>query len=136
MSEQLTKVYKRGWSFPPLFTSDGVKMSEDIEDITQSLSILFQTLPGERIQHPEYGCDLHPFMFKNISDTLFSDIEEQIKMAVLKYESRAIVTQIYFKVDDAQRGKIRIQVNYQLNGSDIEHQWEGGLQLFDGASAL
>jgi phage baseplate assembly protein W len=132
MSDQLVNTYKRGWGFPPVFTSDGVKMAEGAEDIRQSLSILFKTLPGERIMRQDFGCDLQQFMFANINTALLSDIETQINYSILRYEPRALVTSIDFEQNNRLSSQLRIQVTYQLSGSNIEQQWTGGLDLADG----
>ena len=48
----------RGWSFPPEFDrqSLAVNMVSADADIAQSLTILLNTSPGERVMNPAYGC--------------------------------------------------------------------------------
>lgn len=47
-----------GWSFPPEFAAGGaeVAMVSEVEDVHQSLAILFATRPGERAMQESFGC--------------------------------------------------------------------------------
>ncbi|KVP47939.1 GPW/gp25 family protein [Burkholderia ubonensis] len=132
MSDKLTQIYGRGWEFPPAFTPDGVKMAEGAEDVRQSLWILFNTQPGERIMRDGFGCDLNQFMFAGITNTLLSDIERQIENNVLRYEPRAQIIGIKYDVADLSKGHLKIQVNYCLRGSDIQQQLTGQLDMMNG----
>ena len=132
MKDPLVTIYKRGWGFPPTFNNEGVNMVASAEDVRQSLTILFKTMPGERIMRSSFGCDLQQFMFANINSTLFSDIETLINDSMLRYEPRAQLMGINFARDSLASSKIFIQVNYRLSGSDIEQEWQGSLDITDG----
>jgi phage baseplate assembly protein W len=132
MSDQLTDVFGRGWAFPPVFPSSGVKMAEGAEDIKQSLWILFSTLPGERIMREDFGCDLNQFMFLSINDALMSDIETQIRDSVLRYEPRAHINSLAFDTHAMSGGHLGVQVSYYLRGSDLQQQLTGLLDMADG----
>ncbi|MBV8042100.1 GPW/gp25 family protein [Pluralibacter sp.] len=132
MSDQLTKVFGRGWAFPPEFPTAGVKMAEGADDVSQSLWILFSTLPGERIMREEFGCDLNQFMFLSINDALMSDIEAQIRDSVLRYEPRAHINSLAFDTSAMSGGHLGVQVSYRLRGSDLQQQLTGQLDMADG----
>ncbi|MHA1066700.1 GPW/gp25 family protein [Enterobacter ludwigii] len=136
MSNLLTQVYGRGWAFPPEFPMSGVRMAEGAEDVNQSLSILFSTMPGERIMREDYGCDLNQFMFSGISNALLSDIEMQIQESILRYEPRAEVIRIDFDTQHMKNGQLAIQIIYCLLGSDIQQQLTGKLDIADGRGVL
>ncbi|KVQ00511.1 phage baseplate protein [Burkholderia ubonensis] len=132
MSDRLTQIYGRGWAFPPVFMPDGVKMAEGAEDVGQSLWILFNTQPGERIMRDGFGCDLNQFMFAGIKNSLLSDIERQIENSVLRYEPRAQIIDIKFDATTPSEGHLKIQVNYCLRGSDMQQQLTGQLDMVNG----
>ncbi|WP_198391379.1 GPW/gp25 family protein [Burkholderia ubonensis] len=132
MSDRLTQIYGRGWAFPPEFTPDGVKMAEGAEDVNQSLWILLSTQPGERIMRDSFGCDLNQFMFAGIKNSLLSDIKRQIESNVMRYEPRAQIVNIEFDQIAFSEGRLKIQVNYCLRGSDMQQQLVGQLDLVDG----
>ncbi|RAY96048.1 phage baseplate protein [Enterobacter cloacae] len=132
MSEQLAQVYGRGWAFPPVFTIDGVAMAGGAEDIAQSMRILFCTLPGERIMRENFGCDLNQFLFSSITNSLLSDIEQQIQNSVLRFEPRVQIINILFDTKNMSSGQLSIKVNYCLRGSDIQQQLTGKLDIVNG----
>lgn len=132
MNEQLTQVYGRGWAFPPVFPSSGVKMAEGADDVNQSIWILFSTLPGERIMREDFGCDLNQFMFAGITNALTSDIEVQIRDSVLSYEPRADIIRIDFDSTSMANGFLKIQVSYRLRGSDVQQHLTGQVDMANG----
>ena len=54
-----------GWAFPPRFDADTNKtvMAAGVEDINQSLHILFTTELGERVMQPNYGSAMKRMLF-------------------------------------------------------------------------
>lgn len=86
----------RGWAFPPSFDNrtGSVAMVSGAEDIEQSLSILFDTSPGDRIVLPTYGCDLRQFRFRNMDLTAIAELKEVIRLAILNWEPRIQVNSI------------------------------------------
>ncbi|MDR5816427.1 MULTISPECIES: GPW/gp25 family protein [unclassified Caballeronia] len=126
----LTSIYGRGWAFPPAFSlEEGVVMSEGVEDVRQSLRILFATEPGERIMREEYGCALYDVMFRNIDSELTSEIERRVADAVLSYEPRANLTDILVVQAESNRSAVEVGVTYRLRGSEIDETMSGTLDL-------
>ncbi|PHM44274.1 GPW/gp25 family protein [Xenorhabdus szentirmaii] len=129
----LTQLYGRGWAFPPDFTlENGVEMAEGAEDVRQSLHILFRTEPGERLMRENYGCGLNDFMFENIRNELFAEMESHIHDSVLRYESRADITDIQVRQSPKNKSTLQVRVMYRLRGSDIQQQIQGTLALNEG----
>lgn len=129
-NEVLTKIYGRGWAFPPSFNLDeGIVMAEGAEDIRQSLRILFSTEPGERIMRNNYGCALYDVMFENINSDLMNDIETRIIDSILRYEPRANLTEVKLQQSSNNRSQLLIDISYCLRGSDIEKKISGVLDI-------
>jgi phage baseplate assembly protein W len=127
----VTQVFGRGWAFPPAFTLDeGVVMAEGVDDVQQSLRILFSTEPGERIMRENYGCALYDVMFENVNSSLTGEIETRILDAVLRYEPRANPTEIRVYQSSETSSKISIEVRYCLRGSQISQKLTGVLDVY------
>ena len=79
-----------GWHFPPAFTAGGgdVEMVSDVEDIHQSIQILFTTQLGERVMLDKFGCDLNTYMFEEIDQSLINSLSRMISDAILYHEPR------------------------------------------------
>ncbi len=105
-----------GWSFPPEITNEGSQISTITfeQDIKESLKILFTTLPGQRIAHPLYGCDLHQFMFRPINSSLISDMEKTIRDAITLFEPRIALAVLQITPNMSVLHQLDIYLEYEL----------------------
>lgn len=104
----------RGWSFPPSFSKElrSVAMVADIQDIKQSLCVLFGTAPGERVMLPTYGCDLWQYVFRELNTSLLNDISDVVATAIIRWETRVQLLSVTATVDPEQAGLVLIDVNF------------------------
>jgi len=104
-----------GWSFPPEFGKgkNSIKMSSGAEDIKESLFILLSTKLGERFMTPDFGCDMDIFLFEPLDLDLEQKIEDEIRRAILLYETRISVDGIGFD-PDREAGALLINVDYTI----------------------
>lgn len=114
----------RGWRFPPNFdaASGDAMMVEAGDDIIESLRILFETRPGERIMHPTYGCRLHDLVFEPMSGETEAAIEVAISRAILFHEPRITLDAVEVAIWDdpatgqldAREGRLMIRVEFTI----------------------
>jgi uncharacterized protein len=123
-----------GWGFPPTFNAyaKAAEMVNGETDIYQSLQILLTTKLGERILRSDFGCDLSPLLFENITVTLLTKIKEIIKNAILKYEPRIDLNDIYFESDDAINGMIKIEIDYTIRTTNSRQNYVFPFYLEEG----
>lgn len=110
-----------GWKFPPTFNENpliGVEMVKNEEDIKESLEILLNTNPGERIMLPDFGSELQKYVFDSISNSKLYYLKNIIKTAIVKYEPRIIVNDIMIDHKEYQDGVIKIQVKYTIKSNN------------------
>ena len=116
MSEQDTdrNFIGTGWGFPPQFdlNSRSVVMTEDIEDINNSLHILLSTIVGERVMNMSYGCSLEAFVFEALDTSMITFIKSKVETAILFYEARIEVTKIDVNTQDILQGVILLEIEY------------------------
>lgn len=112
-----------GWSFPPAFTKEPaqVQMVSDAKDIEQSIHIILNTTPGERIMQPEFGCDLKRLVFEINDSTLIATFNHIIYHALLNFEPRInnITTEILER--EELNGVLYLQINYQIITTNTRH---------------
>lgn len=113
----------RGWAFPPSFerSRGSAKMVTAEADIDQSLAILFQTRPGERVMQPAYGCRLQEFVFEPMNASTKAAIEAAIRRAILFFEARISVERISVETADWLDGKMQIQLTYRIKTTNTRH---------------
>jgi len=123
-----------GWGFPPVFSSSNktVVTVRDAEDVKQSLHILLTTELNERVMRSDYGCNLSPLLFENITVTLLTKIKEIIKQSILKYEPRIDLENIYFGSDDSKEGIIVIEIEYLIRTTNSRQNYVFPFYLEEG----
>lgn len=108
----------RGWSFPPEFFKDasgnaGVYLAEGVDDINQSLEILFSTALGERVMLPEYGGDLNDLMFEGIDISLLTRIKDRVRKAIIFFEPRIKLDDVKTLATESE-GVIMLVIEYTI----------------------
>ncbi|MBK7692592.1 MAG: GPW/gp25 family protein [Bacteroidetes bacterium] len=123
-----------GWSFPPNFNkaTHSVDMVSNENDIKQSLRILFSTKLTERVLRSDFGCDLSPLLFENITVTLLTKIKINITTAIERYESRIKMTNLYFGTERITEGLIRIELEYKIKATNSRHNYVFPFYLEEG----
>lgn len=108
-----------GWAFPPTFIKEsGVSMISDDDDIKQSLAILFSTTPGERIFRFEYGCNIHRFVFEEMTLSNETLMIDHIKRAILHFEPRISVEKVAIDTKDYLDGTLWIHIEYKIRATN------------------
>ena len=112
-----------GWSFPPTFSrlTYSVEMVSDDNDIQESLRILFQTQMGERVMLPQYGTLLWQMVFRSITTTLMTELEEMVRQAILYWEARIIDNNITVQPDASISGLVLIVVDYTIRTTNARN---------------
>ena len=107
-----------GWSFPPEFQrNDGVLELQTVSleaDIKESLSILLATAPGERVMQPTFGCGLKTMIFENVDKTAITEMKDLIERAILFFETRIDLDDIYIETDNIYDGLMEIDIHYTI----------------------
>lgn len=105
-----------GWRFPPTFSRDtlSVDLVRGHLDIQQSLEILFRTALGERDMLPRYGCRLASRVFEDLTRSMATEIENDIRTAVLFWEPRIELMGVSVVADPDRTGVLKIHVDYLI----------------------
>ncbi len=112
-----------GWAFPPEFDrlDRGAKRVSHEADIVESLRILMQTRPGERVMQPAYGCGLNALVFEVIDASLLARVRQVIDRAVLFFEPRIRLERVDVDDADALEGLLRIGLVYTVRTTNTRH---------------
>lgn len=126
----------RGWSFPPTFNLNrgSVDMVEQYEDIRQSLEILLTTSLGERVLRPDFGCGIHMIAFENMTVTLLTKIKRLIEKAVIQYETRISLDNIFFTESNELEGVLNIELQFTIRTTNTRLNYVYPFYLKEGAT--
>jgi phage baseplate assembly protein W len=103
-----------GWSFPPTFSRADVSvvMVSGVDNVRQSLWVLFSTALGERVMLPDYGSQIWQMAFRSINTTLLTQLADMVSQAILYWEPRIDVVDISVTPDASDAGRVLIMVDY------------------------
>ncbi|MBK8965773.1 MAG: GPW/gp25 family protein [Saprospiraceae bacterium] len=111
-----------GWSFPVRFdqTNCTVHMSSEVRDIEESLTILLNTRPGERVMRPDYGCALDDMLFEPVDAGIITYVKDLISNAILYYEPRVNLQNIEIITDPDMilEGRILIELDLVVRNTN------------------
>jgi uncharacterized protein len=106
----------RGWAMPvELDPRTGlVAHAEHEDDIRQSILIVLETSPGERVMRPNFGCGIHDMVFAALDSTTLQRIRSTVTEALRRCEARIDVLDV--DVDEAatSRGQLLIELEYRV----------------------
>lgn len=107
----------RGWAMPvALDTRTGhVAESEYEEDIRQSIRIIVETVPGERVMRPNFGCGIHELVFAAMDSETLQRARSTVEDALQRYEARIEVIEVNVDEESALTdGSLKIEVDYRV----------------------
>jgi phage baseplate assembly protein W len=102
----------RGIRFPvSVNLNGGVSSSALEENVRQSIFIILGTAPGERINRPQFGCQIHDLMFAPNNDLTAARAEVFCEEAIYKFEPRVekVSCTALANADEPNRLDIRIE---------------------------
>ena len=126
MNEKDDSFLGRGWAFPPAFNFElgTVETVAAEEDIRQSIRIIIETIPGERIMFTTFGCGIRKYVFESNDPTHMSMLKDAIYDALLYNEPRIKLEKIEIRnsnqingdlsADNQIDGKIFIHIYYKI----------------------
>lgn len=103
----------RGWEVPirPDPRSGRFDFEEGPEKVRQSIFIILETEPGERIMRPTFGCGLRRYIMKPNSAATRALIQHDVELALALWEPRIQVQQV--RVDQGEDpALVLIQIAY------------------------
>jgi len=84
------------------------------EDIRQSILIILETAPGERVMRPNFGCGIHDLVFTALDSTTMQLIRSSVEEALRRCEAR--IDLLGVTVDEAatDEGQLLIELEYRV----------------------
>lgn len=105
----------RGWKYPvELGKDDTISVSQHEDKIKESIRIILGTAKGERVMRPEFGCDIHNFVFAVINTTTLTQMESSVKKALVLWEPRIEVSSVNARPTRVSNGIIDIEIKYKV----------------------
>jgi phage baseplate assembly protein W len=96
-------------------SGDGFKMIKTIKSLVkQNLKMLLLTDPGERVMEPEFGVGLRRYLFLNFDQSIYAEIETNIKKQVATYIPIVTIKRIVFDTSAQDANKLGFSLEYSI----------------------
>src|SRR3954468_16263451 len=92
----------------------GIALAHDETDIEQAIHLILSTAPGERPMRPEFGCEIHDYLFDTLDAGTVAKMEDAIRSALQRWEPRVEVEQVKFDLDHVDQGMLTFTVRYTV----------------------
>ncbi len=126
-----------GWSFEvsPDPVTGRIRMCGGEDDIAQSVRLILNTRKGERVMRPDFGCRLCDFAFESFSQSVRSEMIEEIRSALTLHEPR--ISDIEVTIDDtADEGRIMLDISYVVRATNNPYNLVFPFFIEEGGSGL
>lgn len=111
-----------GWKFPIVKNDLGsVALSANEEKVRESILIILSTAKGERVMRPDFGCDIHEFVFTVINASRLTLIKSAVKEALILWEPRIEVLDVETSTEKIKEGVLYIQVDYKIRTTNTQN---------------
>ena len=106
----------RGWARPiELDPRTGhIAYAEHEDDIRQSILIILETAPGERVMRPNFGCGIHELVFTALDSTTLRRIRSEVEEALQRYEARIELMNVNVDEAASAEGKLLVEIEYNV----------------------
>jgi phage baseplate assembly protein W len=114
-----------GWRFPPRLDARGaVALSASERKIRESIWIILGTAKGERTMRPDFGCDIHEFVFAPINEATVTMIRDAVEEALILWEPRIEVLSVEVDAEasrnPAHEPVLPITLRYRIRSTNTE----------------
>ena len=128
----------RGFAFPPRIDSATGQfiMADSEEDIRQSVYIILMTRIKERAMLPDFGCNVHEYIFELPDSDFKVKLGSEIKEALMKYEPRIINVNVDIDTREISKGTVYLNIHYTVRATNNPNNLVFPYYLMEGIGEL
>ena len=115
----MTDFIGAGWAFPAgVDNRGGVALVRGDTELVQAMRLILSTYPGERPMRPDFGSRLRDYVFRAPDDATKSELGQEVRTALLRWEPRVDVQSVDVKPDPDERSLLFIDIAYSPKGTN------------------
>jgi len=101
----------RGWRYPVHPREGDLEYAEGAENVRQSIWLILDTEPGERIMRPTFGCGLRRYLMKPNSSATRAMMQRDVALALATWEPRIVLSSVSVEPGE-DPALVRVHVSY------------------------
>jgi phage baseplate assembly protein W len=118
VEEMPKEIVGQGWSFPPRIDAQGgIALTNERNELDQSILIILGTSPGQRVMRPTFGCRLHELVFAPNNSYTAAQARRYVQEALGMWEPRINVTRIDVYPDPQATNRLMIEIAYEVKAN-------------------
>jgi uncharacterized protein len=111
----------RGLSFPLQVDSQGrLALTNGENEVFQSIRIILETSPGERVMRPTFGCRVWELIFEPRDASTEALLKEYVREALAMWEPRIEVTGVDILEEGASEEVVMVNIRYLIKNTHDE----------------
>jgi uncharacterized protein len=105
----------QGWAFPlQIDPRGGFALARGPRDIEQAIRIILETMPGERVMRPEFGCRVKELLFAPRNASTRGELVSIVEAALARWEPRIEVQSVDVNDDPSNDGAWLVEIRYTI----------------------
>lgn len=111
----------RGLTFPLQVDSQGrLALTNGESEIEQSIRIILETSPGERVMRPTFGCRVWELLFESRNATTEALLKQYVREALAMWEPRIDVIGVDILDESMYDAAIMVNIRYTIKNAHNE----------------
>ena len=102
----------RGVAFPVLPQARRLALVEGADKVIQSIEIILDTEPGERVHRPDFGCGLRRYLMSPNTAPVRALIQRDVQAALGQWEPRIDLTSVQVVTVDDEPSRVDICIAF------------------------
>ncbi|WP_246559476.1 GPW/gp25 family protein [Citrifermentans pelophilum] len=114
-----SKFLGTGWKFPVKPGADQeIALAAEEESIAESIRIILGTSPGERLMHPDFGCNIHDYLFAPNNVRTAGLIRFHVEEALRRWEPRIDLQEVIAEAAPDEPSLLLLSITYRVKATD------------------
>jgi phage baseplate assembly protein W len=111
-----------GWKFPLQKNEQGeLAYSLYEENIQEAIWMILSTAPGERLMHPDFGCNIHDLVFAPNNTSTAGLARYYVEDALIRWEPRIDLDDVEVQADPGDPARLLLSVSYRVRTTDSRY---------------
>ena len=108
-----------GAPFPFVLSGGRMDLAVGADKVRQSVMLILETEPGERVMRPDFGCGLERYLMAPNNEVTRAQLSGSIEAALQRWEPRISVEEVdVYAGDDPAEVIVSIRYQHVRDGSD------------------